>query len=291
MEIQTVNFDNSGMYRSAFKSGPYTVPMHIHQCSEVIIVMSGEMNAIVSGEEKVLREGDVAVISPFAEHCLTSKSEVEFWLCVFSGSLIAPVLSHDDIYSTRSSSFFKISDELYEFIKKRLPDSGEEMVPFDYENQRRMLVILLSLFNEYFSATNVISMAKSKKSLFSEILIYLDMHYSEPLTIHTVSKALGYTPRHLSRQLAPLHEYNFRSLLNLFRVERAKIKLRQSDAKILDVSMECGFVSERSFFRSFIKSEGITPNEYRKAVKKRGRCYREIGLYGDGDNEKGVQRK
>ncbi len=280
MEIQIVNFDNSGMYRSAFKIGPYTVQMHIHQCSEVIIVTSGELNATVSGEEKVLRAGDVAVISPFAEHCLTSKSEVEFWLCVFSGELIMGEFSDEELYNIRNSAFFRISDSLMQFLKPRLPSSDEEMVPFSYEAQRRMLIVLLSVFEEYFAATSVTKDTKSKKSLLSEILIYLDMHYSEPLTIHTVSKALGYTPRHISRQLAPLHEYNFRTLLNLFRVERAKIKLRQSNAKIIDISLECGFVSERSFFRSFLKVEGITPNEYRKAVKEHGRFYRELG-YGE----------
>ena len=273
MEIQTVNFDNSGMYRCAFKSGKYTVPMHIHQCSEVIIVTEGELYGNVCGEERVLREGDAAVISPFAEHSFYAKGGVCFWLCVFSNGMITPVFSNDEIYSTRSSAFFSLSRELYGFLKNRLPDSDEEMIPFNYERQRRMLAVLLPVFDEYFAATYVTAMAKPKKSLLSEILIYLDMHYAEPLTIHTVSKALGYTPRHISRQLAPLHEYNFRTLVNLFRVERAKIKLRQSNAKIIDVSLECGFVSERSFFRSFIKSEGITPNEYRKAVKEMGRYY------------------
>ena len=264
------------MYRCAFKSGKYTVPMHIHQCSEIIIVLDGEITATVGGEERVLRRGDAAVISPFAEHRLFTQSGVRFWLCVFSSSLTAQTFSPDEIYSARNSAFFKISDGLYSFIEDRLPDSDEEMVPFGYEEQRRMLVILLSIFEEYFARTHVISVAKNKRSLLSEILTYLDTHYSEPLTIHTVSKALGYTPRHISRQLAPLNDYNFRTLVNLFRVERAKIKLRQSNAKILDVSRECGFVSGRSFFRSFIKSEGITPNEYRKIVKKLGRHYREV---------------
>ena len=276
MEIQTVNFDNSGMYRSTFKGGKYTVPMHIHQCSEIIIVTAGEITGIVGGEEKVMRAGDVAVISPFAEHSFSSRSGVELWLCVFSNGLITNGLSDDELYRTRTSSFFKITDGLLHFLKGRLPNSDEEMVPFSYEEQRRMLIILLAIFDEYFAATSVTNDTKSKKSLLSEILIYLDMHYSEPLTIHTVSKALGYTPRHISRQLAPLHEYNFRTLLNLFRVERAKIKLRNSDARIIDVSLECGFVSERSFFRSFLKVEGVTPNEYRKAVKRFGRNYREL---------------
>ncbi len=277
MEIQTVNFDNSGMYRCAFKKGKYAVSAHIHQCSEVVIIMGGELNGTVEGEKKTLRAGDVAVITPFSEHSFTSKSGAELWICVFSNSLLNGVMANDELYQPRSSSFFKISDELLSFLKQRLPDSSEEMVPFNYEAQRKMLIILLAIFDEYFAATDETTNTKNQKSLLAKILIYLDKHYSEPLNIHSVSKALGYTPRHISRQLTPLHEYNFRTLLNLFRVDRAKMKLRQSDAKIIDISLECGFVSERSFFRSFLKVEGLTPTEYRKAIKQFGRHYRERG--------------
>ncbi len=278
MEIQTVNFDNCGMYRSVFKKGKYAVSMHIHQCSEIVIVMSGELSGTVAGEKKTMRAGDVAVVTPFSEHSFSSQTGAELWICVFSNGLVTDVLANEELYHTRSSAFFKISDDLLSFLRQRLPDSAEEMVPFSYAEQRRILIILLAILDEYFAATYETNVSKIPKSLLSKILTYLDTHYSEPLTIHSVSKALGYTPRHISRQLTPLHEYNFRTLLNLFRIDRAKLKLRQSDAKILDISLECGFVSERSFFRSFIKVEGLTPTEYRKAVRSFGRHYREKGF-------------
>ena len=267
MNVQTINFDKSGMYRCAYKSN-LTLREHIHQCVEIIYIIEGEAQMKVGEEEKVLKQGEVAVISPFVSHVFTSANNIKAWLCVFSNDLLTNFLPRAEIYRARNTSFFKLSDRLSAYLDGSLPDSGEEMVPFNYDDRRMIMSIIVPIINEYMEATTPIETGASKPTLLSEILLYLDKNYEKPLSINDVARALGYTPRHISRQLSELKIYNFRTLLNNFRIEHAKLMIRNSDTKLVNISVECGFSSERSFFRSFAKIEGITPTEYRKVIKK-----------------------
>lgn len=53
-------------------------------------------------------------------------------------------------------------------------------------------------------------------------------------------------------------EYLFR-----IRIERAKILLRETDLKIIDIAMECGYGSSQYFANNFKRAVGTTPTEYR----------------------------
>ena len=96
--------------------------------------------------------------------------------------------------------------------------------------------------------------------------MYLDKNHSEDITITSVAQSLGYTSRHISRILSTLKIYNFRNLLNSFRIEHAKRLLRKTNLKMIDVSLESGFSNERSFYRVFQSIEGTTPKEYKNSL-------------------------
>lgn len=55
---------------------------------------------------------------------------------------------------------------------------------------------------------------------------------------------------------------------NEIRITMAKSMLISSDKKIIDIALECGFGSASYFSKVFIKSEGITPAEYRNMLKR-----------------------
>ncbi len=59
---------------------------------------------------------------------------------------------------------------------------------------------------------------------------------------------------------APM-EYLFR-----IRMEHAKVLLRETDTKIIDIAFGCGYGSSQYFANTFKKSTGMTPSEYRKRL-------------------------
>lgn len=57
----------------------------------------------------------------------------------------------------------------------------------------------------------------------------------------------------------PPMEYLFR-----IRMERAKTLLRETDIKIIDIALECGYSTSQYFANTFKHASGTTPSEYRK---------------------------
>ena len=53
-------------------------------------------------------------------------------------------------------------------------------------------------------------------------------------------------------------EYLFR-----IRIERAKILLRETDMKIIEIAFECGYGTSQYFANTFRRAAGITPSQYR----------------------------
>ena len=50
------------------------------------------------------------------------------------------------------------------------------------------------------------------------------------------------------------------------RMERAKTLLRESDLKIIDIALECGYTTSQYFANTFKQAMGSTPSEYRKHI-------------------------
>ncbi len=59
---------------------------------------------------------------------------------------------------------------------------------------------------------------------------------------------------------------NFKSLLNVFRFDKACRLLANKSIDIGDISEKCGFGSLRNFNRVFKDLSGTSPSEYRKAL-------------------------
>ena len=92
------------------------------------------------------------------------------------------------------------------------------------------------------------------------------------LTVGEVAKAIGYSKSHLSFCINRAAGFSFSTLLSMLRIEEAKIMLKRSKRSILDISLECGFGSERNFYRRFKAITGISPREYRESTSFRAVC-------------------
>ena len=105
----------------------------------------------------------------------------------------------------------------------------------------------------------------SDDSVISKALTFMNENKKESLTIGDVAKAVGCCTKTLSRAINNLSGLNFSTLLSILRVDEARVLLLESDMTITDIAMQCGFNSERNFYRQFKNSTGLSPNQYRKS--------------------------
>ncbi len=93
---------------------------------------------------------------------------------------------------------------------------------------------------------------------------YIDSHISEPITLHDLATTCGYSPWYASRIFKMLTGKSPLSYIREVRLTKAAIKLRQEDARILDVALEFAFNSHEGFTRAFSNKFGLSPQNYRR---------------------------
>ncbi len=91
---------------------------------------------------------------------------------------------------------------------------------------------------------------------------YIEAHLNEPITLHRLAEAAGYSPWHAARLFKTLTGKSPFEYIRLMRLSRAAMRLRDEDVKIVDVAFDFVFDSHEGFTRAFSKQFGLTPQRY-----------------------------
>jgi len=98
----------------------------------------------------------------------------------------------------------------------------------------------------------------------AELMARERLHLDPGLTLPRLARRLGMPQTRLSQLLNDNNQTSFKQYLTRLRVVEAKVLLRQSPAKPLEVvAEEAGFQSMSTFHSAFKKWEGITPAAFR----------------------------
>ena len=258
MIIQHTNFGNISSIKQGIHEN-HNYGAHIHQFSEFVFVLDGELEMVVDGITEIGKKGDVFCITPFRVHSFRTPEYSKIHIYVFSNDYAIGLVSEDLLYTGRERALFTPNPLCSEFVSTRLFGQSPQVSTED--RRRARLAGIHALLDEYFS--QVPQSKQTKKDLvLSEILLYISKHYKEPITMDDLSTALGYTKGHISHCLSIIPQFHFNSLVNSLRIELAKQLLLTSDARAIDIALEVGFSCERSFHRAFKQLTGMTPSAY-----------------------------
>lgn len=102
------------------------------------------------------------------------------------------------------------------------------------------------------------------KDMLTLVENYLEEHYREPISNDDIAAALSYHPYYISSTIKKLTGMPLREYILRFRLDKSKRMLRQTPASIMEISSACGFANHSYFSKTFIKTFGLTPKEYRR---------------------------
>jgi len=91
---------------------------------------------------------------------------------------------------------------------------------------------------------------------------YIETHLQEPITLHMLANAAGYSPWHAARIFKTLTGKSPFEYIRAVRLSRAAVRLRDEDVKIVDVAFDFVFDSHEGFTRAFSKQFGFTPQRF-----------------------------
>ena len=256
MEIQKANFGTSNTFDYELHEEQYNFHLHIHQFVELTLVLEGELFVSIGGckPERAVA-GDFIFMLPFQSHKYSSKVRSKFIIYTFSPSLIGGFLrSLGGMVGERA--VFRADDITYRLFTERML-KGED---YSFNTVSAALMLMLSDFERQVPLVQ----GRKERGVLEKMTAYLNANFADHLPLEDVAKAIGYSVNYLSHNIKSAFGFGYPRLLACIRVEHAKALLLEGKKSSIEIAMECGFGSERSFHRQFREICGVSPKTYKK---------------------------
>lgn len=238
-------------YLKAERGENLSFPTHLHQCFEIITVLSGQMEITVDGNKIFLCANESLLIFPNQLHSFYSEKS-EHIMCIFSPLLVQAYANKVAGMVPKNSKFI-LDDYIIESLSKLKHNSSISL-------KKGILYLLCSKFDE--NAEYILKHADSEKLLF-KIFLFVEKEFAGDCTLKSLSKSTGYDYSYLSRFFKKTVGITFNTYVNHYRLNHACYLMDNFDYSIIRCAMESGYNSVRSFNRNFKEQFGITPEEYR----------------------------
>jgi len=104
-----------------------------------------------------------------------------------------------------------------------------------------------------------------KAGIIRDLLVWLESHLDQPLSLDNVAAKAGYSKWHLQRMFKEVTDHAIGAYIRARRLSKAAVALRLTSRPILDIALQYRFDSQQTFTRAFKKQFTQTPAWYRRS--------------------------
>lgn len=241
------------------------IPPHLHEALEIIVVTEGSLALGIGQELYQVDKGDVAIVFPNLIHHYQVFSE---------GTNRANVIM------ARDYLFSNYQDRLQDLCPKN-PVIKKEKVHSDIVKSLSSLFLteqdnhVLKQAHMQIILTRIMEQCElvEKNSIKTDDIVYKVVKYvaanfRNNISMEDMARDLGVSKYVLSRVFSGTFHTNYCQYVNGVRLNYACAYLENTKNSITEISMDCGFESQRTFNRVFKKKYRVTPREYRNKFIK-----------------------
>jgi len=251
--------------------GPFSNVLHMHENKfQITVPMYGTCRFTQENRTYKLANGCGLVQPPRERHVFEIGEQ--------SGVLIFKVKQEDLIACTRHSALELDLKQQFDrpFLAGKLRQWMDSLLAYDHENrlaQEEIESQVLSYLCDALtgSHSNAAGTAKEITSpvtigadpFMAQALDYIHAHFADSITIADLAAIAMQSRFHFIRTFKTAFGVTPYQYVLQLRIDEAKRLLSHSDRSITDIGMGLGFSSGSAFYRAFIKSVGITPEQFR----------------------------
>lgn len=100
--------------------------------------------------------------------------------------------------------------------------------------------------------------------IIRDLLIWLEGHLDQPLSLDNVAAKAGYSKWHLQRMFKDVTGHAIGAYIRARRLSKSAVALRLTARPILDIALQYRFDSQQTFTRAFKKQFSQTPALYHR---------------------------
>ena len=178
-------------------------------------------------------------------------------------------------YSPKNSlSLQTLYINLYNTMVRNLNNMGKNhspaYVPQDIPKEHNSMISTLeNLQEELLKELTKYPEVESSTAQINQVLNYIAENYQDVnLSLLSISEEFGYSYSNFSHFFRKQTGSTFSNYLEHFRIDKAKILLKETDAVLASIAQQTGFNNIGTFTRAFKKQELVAPGVYRTNLKK-----------------------
>ena len=275
-EFEVIRYPQMGGMNLFFDTVDYRTA-HIHTEWELILPLENSL-AITCGQQRYLaEEGELVLFSPNQPHEFHKVEASCTILCVqLAPNCVTQVfpaaerIAVEDIFPRQH-----LSEEEYREVKDRIWDMlgvylrRESCYELYCLGQGSLVLhrLLTGMPYRTMSAGEVSQRDRSNARL-KRLIRFVDENYMHKVRLSDFAEAEGCSMSYLSHFVKAALNQSFQQYVNTVRFNCACKLIASGKGRMLDICMESGFSDYRYFARTFREQIGITPEEYRKQVKR-----------------------
>lgn len=240
-------------------------PLHLHEYLEMLYVLKGECIMTIGADMRSLSAGDLGIAFPNAIHGygngIDDQATGQGIMVICHPGLLGDYVNQLTRYHPADP--FIPAQKLHGDVGRSM---GAILAQQESESANHGLyraytqLILAHVMPALELQRNA---ADDGGDLTIRLISYISQNYAQPLSLAILSEQLGVSRAHLSRIFSSKLHSGFNDYVNSMRVDAAQNQLLSSGKSILQIALDCGFESQRTFNRVFQKMCGVTPRQFR----------------------------
>ncbi len=252
------HFERRNLPLTATLIGHLSSIPHIHPHLELVYLASGSSIANIDGASHRMEPGDILLTFPNQIHYYHDLAPIQGCLIIVSADYFADL---NEYFNSRIPVSPVIKSHLLpENIGiqiERIHQQVNSQESLEQTAAKGNLLAMLAMLIQKMR----LEPCEGTHDSFQSILLYCLEHYTEPLTLDSLSSQLHLRKYYISHIFTERLRISFPEFINSLRVEYA-CSLLKKEKNITQAAYAAGFNSIRSFSRNFKKITHMTPSEF-----------------------------
>lgn len=229
---------------------------------KVCLALAGEAVWEIEDRSYRIQPGDIVFLNIGQQRRFTEFGENGFHLAVFTLKRNAFQNMHHFLFLLDRVKDHKnvIRERALASLLQELYDEWAAGGAFSYELASAKLTEFFIKAERALAYT--LSPAGKHDPKMLALMDYIDANIAEGISLASVAKKAGMTQSAFSRRFSAANGISFKEYLVERKIERAIFLLGNTNRKIIDIALDCGFDSVSGFYSAFKKQTGTTPGDF-----------------------------
>lgn len=246
--------------------------LHYHNEFELLVATKGQLVVQTENETYSLSEGEGLFLNSGLLHTILSaehsQSDSGFIAAVFDYSLLCreqDIIYNNYIQPLLNGSYLpkaRLCPEACTYIKELHQAFEARSLGYELYAKHCLFHIFYLLLKNAKPAN--LSGQNTKSVIIKNVLDYMAQNYQEPVTLQQMADRAHVSREYLCRLFHKISGSSPMEYLNRYRIRQSTFLLLQSEERISDIALSCGFSHSSYFGKLFLEYMGCTPTEYRK---------------------------